>query len=61
MFKPGDKIKCINTQSYCFIEKGDVVNVCEVGIKYEDFDIRVKKNLGNLQYANSKNFVKVEE
>ena len=61
MFKIGDKIKCINNQSYCFVEKGDVVTVCELVIKCEDFDIRVKKNGRNKQYANSKNFVKVEE
>ena len=61
MLKVGDKIKCINEQAYCFIEKDDVVTVSEIGIETKSFDIRVKKNPSNLQYAKSKNFVKVEE
>ena len=61
MLKVGDKVKCINNQKYCFIEKGDVVTVSQVGVGSRTFNIRVKTNEDNQQYANSKNFVKVEE
>ena len=61
MFKVGDKVKCLKEQCGCYVKEGEVLEVRVVNIKNEDFDIKVYSDESSVQYANSKNFVKVEE